>query len=54
MEGEESQTFFKSFPFAFSQGQGDIEAAKLCLESMGEEGWNLPREYVLYQVEVGA
>jgi predicted RNase H-like HicB family nuclease len=29
------------------------EAAELCLESMEEEGWALPREYVLDQVEVG-
>ncbi len=29
------------------------EAAELCLESMEEEGWTLPREYTLDQVEVG-
>ena len=29
------------------------EAAALCLESMDEEGWTLPREYTLGQVEVG-
>jgi len=28
------------------------EAAELCLESMEEEGWALPKEYVLDQVEV--
>lgn len=28
------------------------EAAELCLESMGEEGWTLPEEYTLDQVEV--
>jgi predicted RNase H-like HicB family nuclease len=30
------------------------EAAELCLESMEEEGWTLPKEYVLDQVEVSA
>jgi len=30
------------------------EAAELCLESMEEEGWTLPAEYSLDQVEVGA
>ena len=29
------------------------EAAELCLESMEEEGWTLPKEYALEQVEVG-
>ena len=29
------------------------EAAELCLESMEEEGWTLPPEYTLDQVEVG-
>lgn len=29
------------------------EAAELCLESMEEEGWTLPAEYTLDQVEVG-
>lgn len=29
------------------------EAAELCLESMEEEGWSLPKEYTLEQVEVG-
>ncbi len=29
------------------------EAAELCLESMDEEGWTLPEEYSLDQVEVG-
>lgn len=28
------------------------EAAELCLESMDEEGWTLPGEYTLDQVEV--
>ena len=28
------------------------EAAELCLESMEEEGWTLPEEYTLDQVEV--
>ena len=30
------------------------EAAELCLESMEEENWSLPKEYTLDQVEVGA
>jgi len=30
------------------------EAAELCLESMEEEGWGLPKEYLLEQVEVRA
>lgn len=30
------------------------EAAELCLESMWEEGWTLPDEYTLDQVEVNA
>jgi predicted RNase H-like HicB family nuclease len=30
------------------------EAAELCLESMDEEGWTLPKEYTLGQVEVAA
>jgi len=30
------------------------EAAELCLESMEEEGWTLPEEYTLDQVEVSA
>ena len=30
------------------------EAAELCLESMEEEDWSLPKEYTLDQVEVGA
>lgn len=30
------------------------EAAELCLESAEEEGWTVPREYALDQVEVGA
>jgi predicted RNase H-like HicB family nuclease len=29
------------------------EAAELCLESMEEEGWTLPEEYTLDQIEVG-
>ena len=29
------------------------EAAELCLESMDEERWTLPKEYALDQVEVG-
>ena len=29
------------------------EAAALCLESMEEEGWALPKKYMLDQVEVG-
>ena len=28
------------------------EAAELCLESMEEEGWTLPKKYALDQVEV--
>jgi len=30
------------------------EAAELCLESMEAEGWALPKEYVLDQVEISA
>jgi predicted RNase H-like HicB family nuclease len=30
------------------------EAAELCLESMEEEGWTLPKEYTIERVEVGA
>jgi len=30
------------------------EAAELCLESMEEEGWTLPKEYSVERVEVGA
>lgn len=30
------------------------EAAELCIEGMEEEGWSLPTEYLLSQVEVGA
>lgn len=30
------------------------EAAELCMESMKEEGWTLPREYTLGQIEVTA
>ena len=30
------------------------EAAELCLESMNEEGWTLPKEYTLDHVEVSA
>jgi len=30
------------------------EAAELRLESMDEEGWTVPKEYVLDQVEVSA
>ncbi len=29
------------------------EAAELCLECQKEEGWTLPEEYYLEQVEVG-
>ncbi len=46
-------------PGCFSQGKTKEEAlanikeaADLCLESMEEEGWTLPREYTLDQVEV--
>ena len=46
-------------PGCFSQGKtrkealSNIkEAAELCLESMEEEGWTLPKEYTLDQVEV--
>jgi len=28
------------------------EAAELCLESMEEEGWTVPKEYALGQIEV--
>ena len=48
-------------PGCFSQGKTKEEAlanikeaAELCLESMEEEGWTLPPEYTLDQVEVGA
>ncbi|MBI2859804.1 MAG: type II toxin-antitoxin system HicB family antitoxin [Chloroflexi bacterium] len=30
------------------------EAAELCIESAEEEGWTVPREYALEQVEVAA
>lgn len=30
------------------------EAAELCLESMNEEGWTLPRKYTVDQIEVSA
>jgi len=30
------------------------EAAELCMESMKEEDWTLPREYTLGQIEVTA
>ena len=30
------------------------EAAELCMESMKEEGWTLPKEYTLGQIEVTA
>ena len=30
------------------------EAAELCLESMVEEGWTLPKEYTVERIEVGA
>ena len=30
------------------------EAAELCIESMKEEGWTLPKEYTLGQIEVTA
>ncbi len=30
------------------------EAAMLCLESMEEEGWQLPAEYSIDEVEIGA
>jgi predicted RNase H-like HicB family nuclease len=30
------------------------EAAELCLECMEEEGWTLPKEYALDEVEVSA
>jgi len=30
------------------------EAAVLCMESMEEEGWTLPKEYVLDQVEISS
>jgi predicted RNase H-like HicB family nuclease len=29
------------------------EAAELCLECMEDEGWTLPKEYALDEVEVG-
>jgi len=48
-------------PGCISQGRtkGEVlnnikEAAELCLESMNEEGWTLPMEYTLDQVEVSA
>ena len=49
------------FPGCISQGKtrkealsNVKEAAELCLESMEEEGWTLPKEYTLERVEVGA
>jgi predicted RNase H-like HicB family nuclease len=30
------------------------EAAELCLESREQEGWDLPREFSVEQIEVGA
>jgi predicted RNase H-like HicB family nuclease len=48
-------------PGCISQGKtrGEVlvnikEAVELCLESMEEEGWTLPEEYTLDQVEVSA
>jgi len=48
-------------PGCISQGRtkGEVlanikEAAELCLENMNEEGWTLPMEYTLDQVEVSA
>ncbi|MFQ5827354.1 MAG: type II toxin-antitoxin system HicB family antitoxin [Dehalococcoidia bacterium] len=45
-------------PGCISQGktreealQNIREAAELCLESMGEEGWSLDREYTIEEVE---
>lgn len=29
------------------------EAAELCLESAEEEGWSLPKEYALDEIEIG-
>ena len=47
------------FPGCISQGRTKEEAltnikeaAELCLESIEEEGWTLPDEYTLDQVEV--
>ena len=47
------------FPGCISQGRTKEEAltnikeaAELCLESIEEEGWTLPGEYTLDQVEV--
>jgi len=47
------------FPGCISQGRTKEEAltnikeaAELCLESIEEEGWTLPEEYTLDQVEV--
>ena len=46
-------------PGCISQGRTKKEAlvniretAELCLESMKDEGWTLPKEYALDQVEV--
>ena len=30
------------------------EAAELCLEGRAEEGWDLPKDYRIEQIEVGA
>ena len=46
-------------PGCVSQGKTRAEAlsnikqaAELCLESMEEEGWTLPRKYTVNQIEV--
>jgi predicted RNase H-like HicB family nuclease len=46
-------------PGCISQGKTKLEALdnvreaiELCLQSMGEEGWRLPAEYSMEQVEV--
>jgi len=48
-----------SLPGCVSQGETEdealaniAEAAELCLESMDEEGWSLPRTYSLGHIEL--
>ena len=47
-------------PGCFSQGKTKEEAltnikeaAQLCLECQKEEGWTIPKKYIVEQVEVG-
>ena len=63
MEGEDGYIVAEIpvLPGCISQGKTKEEAlanikeaAELCLESMEEEGWALPKEYTLGQIEVTA